>query len=514
MVKTLYDIALGNVCKAYICGDLTLLPDQCKQRLLEFFCSHDQFQNADCQALIQSPDFGVNLTELSFYLSDQVNDNLLFNLVQNNDKIDKIKLTLCPNINNEGIQAITLNQPNLQILELRSLQKLTSEAFINVKSQYLHTVDLSGCKNISSDGIYHLVYNNPNISKMYLNNCTAIDDQALYDIAQNLGERLDVLELDFLSNMEDPATSLLNLSQHCPNISQLSLCRFFELPDEENPREWTIEGLELREVDLYGNYFFCFPNLPQTLTTLRLSVCGDENGENLVMKLLDFPFLSNIHLQLNCEEVSNAAIEQSNRFLNIFIAALGSKITKLQVSLDRIYDSVLILITKNIPKMTDLALNVKHINSLYLEKFFATTNRSAISRLKSLKLCRLRISYRALFAIARNAKQIVEFEASHMLSVDDRFLLILAQNSRNLKTINFNGCKWVTDKGLSALARNCQLTEVRIRATSCTDKCIYLLAQFCPGIEWIAYSDFSGKPKFSDKALQKLKDACIQRVIC
>ncbi|CEF60377.1 Leucine-rich repeat, cysteine-containing subtype-containing protein [Strongyloides ratti] len=514
MVRTLFDISLSTMCRTYINGDLTLLPENCKQRLIEFFCSHDQFYHDDCAKLISSPYFGSNLTEINFYLSEQVNDMLLENLVQMNNNLTKISITLCQNITDKGILSLTTNQGKLECLELKCLNNLTSDGLKNVKSQSLYTVNLSGCTKITSDGIFHLAFNNPNITKFYLNDCRSIDDQALYDIAYGIGENLQVLELNFLQNMEDPAKSLLNLSQRCPHISQLSLCRFFEFSDEDNQQECTIEGMELREVDLYGNYFFTLPNLPLSVTKLSLSVSGEENATNLVSKLLNLPFLSTIHLQLNCEEISNSAIERCNEFLKIFIGGLGKKIINLHISCNRIIDEVLLLITNNIPNMTHLALNVKHINSYHLQRYFGTSNRAIIFKLRSLKLCRLKISYRALFAIARNAKCLEEFEASHMLCVDDRFLIILAQNCRFLKTINFNGCRWVTDRGLSALARNCKLTEVRIRATSCTDKSIYLLAQFCPEIEWIAYSDYSGRPKFSDKALQCLKNACVQRVIC
>ena len=67
-----------------------------------------------------------------------------------------------------------------------------------------------------------------------------------------------------------------------------------------------------------------------------------------------------------------------------------------------------------------------------------------------------------------------------------------------------------------------------MRGTSCTDKSLYMLGQFCPQLEWISYADYSGlilnkffqnyptlgKPKFTEPALQYLRDNCIQKVIC
>jgi hypothetical protein len=100
------------------------------------------------------------------------------------------------------------------------------------------------------------------------------------------------------------------------------------------------------------------------------------------------------------------------------------------------------------------------------------------------------------------------------MCVDDRFLMLLAENCKKLRSVNFNGCRWISDKGIMALAKNGSLCEVRIRGTGCTDKSIYRLAQYCPDIEWVAHLDFSGRPKFSERALQTLRESCVQRVIC
>lgn len=46
MVRSLFDIALATVCQRDLDydADLALLPCDCKQRLLEFFASHDQVE--------------------------------------------------------------------------------------------------------------------------------------------------------------------------------------------------------------------------------------------------------------------------------------------------------------------------------------------------------------------------------------------------------------------------------------------------------------------------------------
>ncbi|VDK69151.1 unnamed protein product [Litomosoides sigmodontis] len=515
MVKSLFNICLAAACKHNLYGSLADLPTSCKQRLLEFFSSHDQLFLSECAQLVSSPSFGRNLTELRFYLSDQITDSVLEAIAAHNRALQQISIIFCQNVTDKGIKAITSGQRKLEKLEFRALRKLTSNGLSLIKSNFLYTVDLSSCTMIKSDGIYQLVYLNRNIHCLYLNNCRGLNDQALYDIAHYLGDKLSILELDFLPNVVDPSSALFYLSRNCPNIKQLSLCRFFEVERElALTPEYRIAGVGLRDVDLYGNYFFTLPLLPPTVSRLRLSVRGDEDVNSLIDRLETLPQLTSIHLQMSCKEASWRCVEDANTFLRSILPYIGGKITRLHISLPTIIDGVFNLITQCLPNLSHLALDVKHINNKLLRLFFAGGVHSPGSRLRSLKLCRLRTTYRALFAIARGAHSITDLEVSHIPCVDDRFLALLADNCIGLRNINLNGCRYVTDKGLAALARKCCLKEVRIRATSCTDKSIYLLAQFCPDLEWISHADFSGRPKFSDKALQCLKDSCVQRVIC
>ncbi len=235
---------------------------------------------------------------------------------------------------------------------------------------------------------------------------------------------------------------------------------------------------------------------------------------DLISRLRSQRFLTSIRLQLSCREEDNRSVADANRFLSILLPIMGSKITRLQLSMPRLDDRPLLLITQCCRQLSHLALDVKHINAHLLQRYFSGGEHSVASQLRSLKLCRLRITYRALFAIARHARSLHDLETAHMPSVDDRFVTMIADNCPQLRTVNFNGCKWVSDKGMSAMARRCPLREVRVRGTGVTDKCVYILAQFCPDLEWIAHADYSGRPKFSDDALQCLRNACVNRVIC
>lgn len=516
MVNSLFNICLSAICQrtAHYDEDLALLPCSCKQRLLEYLASHDLIQTRQSQCLLSKPIFGRNLTRICFYLTDHLDDNTLELLTNYNQNLRFISLIECTLITDTGITSITRNQRKLLSLELIGIPQITSKAFRFVKSRLLKSVDLSGCTQIDSEGIFYLVFNNPSIVSLCLNGCRALDEKALYDIAYCIGERLFRLELDNLhnSNIIERVQAIRILSKRCPNITRLSLCQFFSI--EELTEQCLIEGRGLEDVDLYGNYFWHPPQLPLTVCSLRLSVSGREDVQELLLSLQQQPHLVSIHLQLQCIEEDAYSVESANAFLSRFICYMGQKITRLHVTLQRLSDSVLLQLVHSTPNLTHLALDVFYLNPQNLRLLFTGGINSQGAKLRSLRLCRLNISYRALFSIGRWARSLIDLETSHMKCIDDRFLALLARNCKLLQTVNFNGCKWVTDRGIQGLAKNKRLREVRIRGTGCTDKSIYTLAQFCAGLEWISYADFSGRPKFSDKALSHLRNSCVQRVIC
>uniref|UniRef100_A0A914X9B8 F-box/LRR-repeat protein 15-like leucin rich repeat domain-containing protein n=1 Tax=Plectus sambesii TaxID=2011161 RepID=A0A914X9B8_9BILA len=516
-MKSLFNICLSFVSQQpRLIESLAELPTECKQLLLEWLCSHDLLSDDHSTRLMALPNFGRNLTRLSFYLSEELTDDTLIALANNSHQLEQITIIHCPQVSDVGVLSVTRGQRQLMKLELRSIRKLTSAGLDNVCSPYLTTVDLSGCAQIDSEGIVQLVSINRGIRCLYLNYCKAVDDVALYAIGSYLGENLAVLELDFLPNLSDPPTTLYHLSLSCPNIQTLSLCRYFGNSDNELDQldEYRIDGLGLRDLDLYGNYFFTLPRIPSTVTSIRLSCCGDEDVNDLIRRLRSQRFLTSIRLQLSCTESDSRSVEVANGFLIALLPNIGSKITRLQISLPRLTDHALLLICESCVNLKHLAFDVKFMSTALLQRYFCGGVKSRASSLRSLKLCRLRVTYRVLFAIARGACSLEEIEMSHIAGVDDRFLSLLADTCPNLRSVNFNGCPWVTDKGMSMLARRCPLREVRIRATAVTDKAVYVLAQFCPDLEWIAHADFSGRPKFSDAALQCLRASCVKRVIC
>ncbi|VDP09590.1 unnamed protein product [Heligmosomoides polygyrus] len=98
MVKSLFNICLSAVCQHQLNDHLALIPIECKQKLLEFFTNHDQLAALDCDRLVSSPTFADNLTELRFYLSEDLSDSMLTALTANNKNLERITLVECPKV--------------------------------------------------------------------------------------------------------------------------------------------------------------------------------------------------------------------------------------------------------------------------------------------------------------------------------------------------------------------------------------------------------------------------------
>ncbi|GMT14392.1 hypothetical protein PFISCL1PPCAC_5689, partial [Pristionchus fissidentatus] len=493
---------------------IVYLTNECKQKLLEICASHRLLADPLCVSYVSLPRFGLNLTTVKFFASDELTDSVLFALTEYNKNLRYICLVDCPKITDVGVQSLTADQSQLEVLELRAMPGITGDAFHKVRADHLKTLDISACTKIQS--LRSILGWNRRVSRLCINSCSGLDDQAFYDIAFYLGEHLVVLEMDFFHRLSEPVETISHLSQNCPNLSSLSLIRFFhqdvmgEEPSEM-VRDCHIEDWNLRSVDLYENYFTEFPLLPASIQAISISLSGNEHLPSLV-SALSAPFLTSISIKLYAKEDSATSLNNANRLLTTLCEKVGEKIASLQIAVYHLYDDALQLITENLPNLKHFVLRSIHANNRAIQKWFNVGANG--NRLRTLKISGMRVSYRALFSIARGARALRDFEMQNMRAMDDRVLSILAENCRQLSTIDVNGCTHVTDRGLQALARRCPLREIYIRGTAATDATLYSLARFCPNLEIISFQDATRRPGFSTKAIDALQKSCIQRVLC
>lgn len=163
------------------------LPVACKEQLLEWLVSHDQISRCirlsrnrsyvhcncsiACRHLLRDAHFTRNITRISFYLSDFIDDSSMSLLAQHHLCLHKLTLIYCSQLTDVGVAAITKgalhllcegslalsDQYRLTMLELRGLKTLTYEGLRNVDSPLLQTVDLSECVRIDTRAVVLLL---------------------------------------------------------------------------------------------------------------------------------------------------------------------------------------------------------------------------------------------------------------------------------------------------------------------------------------------------------------------
>jgi hypothetical protein len=101
MVRSLFDIALASVCQHSLINEVALLPGESKERLLEYFASHDMLTSESCLRIFSDSNFGENLNRINFFLSDQLNDEILTLIVGNSRVLYEITIIECPNVTDQ-----------------------------------------------------------------------------------------------------------------------------------------------------------------------------------------------------------------------------------------------------------------------------------------------------------------------------------------------------------------------------------------------------------------------------
>ncbi|XP_013397167.1 F-box/LRR-repeat protein 7-like [Lingula anatina] len=127
------------------------LPHVHKELILKWLSDHDMLTD-DYLPHITYHLFSANLKVINFYKCNQVTDHLLYQLSQSGCMLKHLTVHECNNVSDEGIKYITIDQEELEVLELRKLRFLTSYGLEVVRSNKLQKLDLKGCSYIDSRG--------------------------------------------------------------------------------------------------------------------------------------------------------------------------------------------------------------------------------------------------------------------------------------------------------------------------------------------------------------------------
>lgn len=132
-MKTLFQI-----CLSYVSRNLDLvgnyiedaLPCECKDLILEWVSSHDLLNETCVRQLLDRPGFVGALSYVNFYLSEQVDDELLVRIGQLNKRLTHVTIVYCNRITDRGIRALTEGQPHLSKLELKGIKVSLCDFFL------------------------------------------------------------------------------------------------------------------------------------------------------------------------------------------------------------------------------------------------------------------------------------------------------------------------------------------------------------------------------------------------
>lgn len=136
-MKTLFQICLSYVSRNLeIVGNYVeeALPSECKDLILDWISSHDLLNEPSVRQILDRPGFVGALTYVNFYLSEQLEDDLLIRIGQLNKRLTHLTIVYCNRVSDRGIRALTENQKNLVKLELKGIKVRIAPSFLSCSS--------------------------------------------------------------------------------------------------------------------------------------------------------------------------------------------------------------------------------------------------------------------------------------------------------------------------------------------------------------------------------------------
>ncbi|XP_013397166.1 F-box/LRR-repeat protein 2 isoform X2 [Lingula anatina] len=451
--------------------------------------------------------FSANLKVINFYKCNQVTDHLLYQLSQSGCMLKHLTVHECNNVSDEGIKYITIDQEELEVLELRKLRFLTSYGLEVVRSNKLQKLDLKGCSYIDSKGLDSLVHKCPNIKYLTLSQCTRLDE-GISNIARCLNITLEELDVGGVHKIGDH--DLENIAQYCSNLTLLHLIGCYKITVDGIQK--VVEGCrKLKDVD----FSYCFTlesveafkalqHLPDSVTELSLLGIQLQDSELLVNVVKRLTKLETVRL-CGVKALDDDSLEQ-------ILQAAGSHLLSLDIGgsiTQAITDDGLRAVTKYCTALEELILTLlPETTGITLLPLFEDEQRAA--QLTSLYLGCKKMNGDVLHAAAVSSTNLEKFSVSGLMCVDDNLLHTLADNCPKLHYIGLKSCRQVTDSGVCELARKCPLRRVVLAGCHhLTDKSIFTLANMCLDIQEL---HLNGCAHVSPVAVRYLQDQCTSRV--
>ncbi|CAF1479167.1 unnamed protein product [Adineta ricciae] len=487
-----------------------LTADQ-RERVLRWLVSHD-YLSPTVAPYITKNLLSIPLYSLEFYKCDQLTNDMLIEIgrASHFSRLKSLIIHQCSQVQDSGVRAITKGQLSLEYVALRKLANLTDVGLDGIHSAFLKEIDFRWNEKIQDHGIFTIVSNNLNLRSIRLVNCHRLTGQSVNHIAQNLAEKLEVLDVEGLKTLD--AEVFVHLVDYCPNIRSLNL---FGIINLDADGLFTLFVRSTRMMQLNLSYTTCFLQepvadylccLPLSLVDICLSGTQVYSTHILVRALTR---LKNIeHLRLNgLATISDDAIEK-------ILAVIGGRLKTLEmngyITVGSLTDRSVEHIVRYCTSLEHLSLNLlsftSTLDSLY--ELFSSTGRA--SKLHTISLSSFRnINERVLWSLAENCLNVTLLELSGIPCVNDALISSL-KHCRKLSHLNIKGCKQITDLSICDLLGVCRFVSLVLSGCyQLTDKSILALAHTQPFLEEIY---ISGCTRISPAAVRFLQDNTIRRL--
>jgi hypothetical protein len=322
------------------------------------------FQSEDKQNVIYKRRESITQQLRSFSALEKILTDI--NTKSNATPITKFSLDFCACLV-RPIQDLLIHCPNLEELSLRGNVRVNDRVMEAISTlpcmNSIKVLNISSCRKITDAGIATICESLPNLTDLHIRGIYRLSDKALVSIANKVGPRLRLLDLQGmigisnvgLSEITKKCTSLEYLSlQNCPVVLQpqdletlhklktLILINAGLIQDEviesivKNCTDLT--RLEVQNQHLLTNKSFC---IMQNLTRLNVMECSTLDNDALQMIGYNNPLLEELELK-KCSAVDSEGVKrleqcrlENLRILNLTNTSVDEQIVDLALNAER-----------------------------------------------------------------------------------------------------------------------------------------------------------------------------------
>ena len=437
-------------------------------------------------------------TKIDFSLCSSIlKDDSLRSILQHCSHVININLSYCTHITKSSIYAICENCKNLEKLNLSSCNKITEDSIrILLDSKLpLKSLNLSLCSKISNKSLKYFSQSKIQLEKLNLSNCLITNEGLNYlNHHHKQNENLNSSNHEFYKSLKS-----LNLSSIC-DLPSDGLNQFLMTLYELNSN---IEEINLSNCKLIDNSVLENISLfSKTLKKLNLSNCkliSDEGISKLLIhkqsrKNQKFTQLNSLHLcGLNkitqngfCklfENISNSLIELNLSNCKHFNENVLRSISSNNYNLNKLICSHCLHL-KSSNQLNIIFQNFKKLNEIDVSHCNQITDEHLISFIANVPMHENKF-LRILDKLKNKTSSLSNDDFRSLEKYQSKYIINSKDKNNNLKIINLNNCRKITDFGLFILFFGSpNLIKMNVKyCENVTNDCLLFLSRFCNSIK-------------------------------